>query len=268
MPAEYPAAMAPRLTLHLHPDATAERHTSWALLTFKVIGLLAVGVGLYLLFHFVLEPYINSAEAFVESLGLWGPLLFIGLFLVLTSLFVPESILAIAAGAIFGLWWGLLWVFVAGTITATFIFLIGRTMLRSRAEKLLARHPKINAIDTAASNAGFRLLLLLRLSPLNYSLLCYLIAVSRARLKPYLLSCIGMAPGNFSTVYVGFAAKHSADLARKLKEHGGHLPAGDSMVHEVTLYLGLAAAIIASLVVTRIAMKAIREATQQTASTS
>lgn len=260
--------MARPLTLHLHPDATAARHTSWPRLALKVIGLLAVVAGLYLLFHFVLEPYINTAELFVQSLGLWGPLLFVGLFLVLTSLFVPESILAIAAGAIFGLWWGLLWVFVAGTITASFIFLIGRTMLRTRAEQMLATHPKINAIDTAASNAGFRLLLLLRLSPLNYSLLCYLVAVSRARFKPYLLSCIGMAPGNFSTVYVGFAAKHSADLARKLKDHGGHLPPGDSMAHEITLYLGLGAAIIASLVVTRIAMKAIREATAQTPVTS
>ena len=37
------------------------------------------------------------------------------------------------------MWWGLLWVFVAGTITASFIFLIGRTMLRTRAEQLEVR---------------------------------------------------------------------------------------------------------------------------------
>ena len=90
-------------------------------------------------------------------------------------------------------------------------------------------------------------------------------AVSKARFKPYLLACIGMIPGNLSTVYVGFAARHAADLAKRMKGHDDHLPTGDSLIHEVTLFVGLAAAIVASVVVAKIAMRAIRKATDEAA---
>jgi uncharacterized membrane protein YdjX (TVP38/TMEM64 family) len=86
--------------------------------------------------------------------------------------------------------------------------------------------------------------------------------MSRARFRTYVIACIGMFPGNFSTVYIGYAAQHAAALAKDLKQHGGHLPAGDSLIHEMTLFLGLGAAIVASVVVARIAMREIRNATK------
>ncbi len=248
-------------TLHLDVEALPSRHHTWrGVLIKSVAALLAVG-GLFLLFHFVLEPVMPQVEDFVAKLGAWGPVLFLAIFLIGTSLFVPESLLAIAAGAIFGLWMGLVWIVVAGTIAAVFMFVVGRHFLRSRVESSLKEHPKVRAVDAAASSAGFRLMVLLRLSPLNYTLLCYLLAVSRARFRPYLLACLGMFPGNFSTVYIGFAAKHASDLATRVKAADGHLPPGDSLVHEITLFLGLAAAIVASVVVARIAMREIRKAT-------
>ncbi len=247
-------------TLHLDVNAVPSRHHSWRGVVIKgVVALLAVGA-FFLLFHFVLEPFMPEAEAFVVILGGWGPVLFVAIFLIGTSIFVPESVLAIAAGAIFGLWMGLVWVVVAGTISAVFMFILGRHFLRNRVESILNGHPKVRAIDAAASSAGFRLMLLLRLSPLSYTLLNYLLAVSRARFRPYLLACLGMFPGNFSTVYIGFAAKHASDLATRVKDADGHLPPGDSWVHEITLFVGLAAAILASVVVARIAMREIRKA--------
>ena len=247
-------------TLHLDIDAVSKQHASWRGVVVKIGLALVLFVGLFMLFHFVLEPYISAMEDFMDRLGFWGPVLFIAVFLVGTSIFIPESILAIAAGAIFGLWMGLVWVVIAGTITAIMCFWVGRKLLRGRVEGLLGQHPKIKAIDRAASTAGFRLMVLLRLSPLNYTLLNYLLAVSRAKFKPYVLACFGMFPGNFSTVYVGFAARHAADLAADVKSDGGKLPPGDGWVHEVTLFLGLAAAIIATIVVAKIAMRAIRAA--------
>ena len=175
-----------------------------------------------------------------------------------TSLFFPESVLAIAAGTIFGLWWGLLWVVVAGTVTAVAIFWLGGRVLRKPVTRILSRHPKINAIDDAASSSGLKLIFLLRLAPLNYTLLCWLLSVSRVRFRTYLISCLGMFPGNFSTVYLGFAARHTADLATRLKD-GDPPVAGDSLVHEITLYSGLLISILVSLMVARIAMKAIHQ---------
>lgn len=254
--------MPANTTVHLDIDAVPARQHTWRGVIIKSLAALLLVGCLFLLFHFVLEPYMLELEAFMRRLGPWGPILFILIFLIGTSLFVPESILAISAGAIFGLWMGLVWVVVAGTLTAVVIFVLGRHFLQQPIERLLEGHPKIKAVDAAASSAGFKLIFLLRLSPLNYSLLCWLLAVSKARFRSYLLACLGMFPGNFSTVYVGFAAKHAADLAKRVKDNDGHLPAGDSMVHEVTLFLGLAAAILASVVVARIAMKAIKRAAE------
>jgi uncharacterized membrane protein YdjX (TVP38/TMEM64 family) len=246
--------------LHLDVDAVPSHHRSWRGVAVKCVAAVLLVGALFLLFHFVLEPYMPAVEDVMRRLGAWGPLLYIVVFLIATSLFIPESIIAIAAGAIFGLWMGLVWVVVAGTITAVVIFVLGRQFLRSRVEGLLEGHPKIKAVDAAASDAGFRLMVLLRLSPLNFTLLNYLLAVSRARFKPYALACLGMFPGNFSTVYIGFAAKHAADLAKRMKQSGGQLPAGDSLVHELTLFIGLGAAILASVVVARIAMREIHKA--------
>ncbi len=252
-------------TLHLDIETVPRRHHTRTGLTLKIVAAFAAAGLLFLLFHFVLAPYLGPMENTIDRLGAWGPVIFIAVFLVGTSLFVPESVLAIAAGAMFGLWLGLVWVVLAGTLTAVFIFWLGRRVFRRRIERVLERHPRIKAVDAAASSSGFRLMVLLRLSPLNYTLLCYLLAVSRAPFRPYLLACLGMFPGNLATVYVGYAARHAATLATELKASGGHLPAGDSLVHEISLFGGLAAAVIASVVVARIAMKAIRAAAEDAA---
>ena len=244
-------------------DTEPDHRRSWWGVVIKFIAILALVGGLFLLFHYALQPYMSELEEFMRELGAWGPLLYIAVFLIATSIFIPESIIAIAAGAIFGLWMGLLWVVVACTITAVFIFAIGRHFLRERVEVILGGHPKIKAIDKAASDAGFRLMVLLRLSPLNYTLLGYLLAVSRARFKPYFLACFGMIPGNFSTVYIGFAAKHAADLAQGMEDCGGKLPSNTSLTRELTIFIGLGAAILATVVVARIAMREIRKATKE-----
>ncbi|MFB0985655.1 MAG: VTT domain-containing protein, partial [Phycisphaerales bacterium] len=157
------------------------------------------------------------------------------------------------------LWWGLLWVVVAGTLTAVIIFWLGQRVLREPVTQILDRHPKIKAVDAATSDSGLRLIFLLRLAPLNYTLLCWLLSVSKVHFRTYLISCLGMFPGNFSTVYLGFAARHTADLATRIK--AGDPPIeGDSLVHEITLYSGLVISMIVSLMVARIAMRAIHAA--------
>ncbi len=214
-------------------------------------GLAAVVlVGLYLLIHF-LEPWMPDIRTWVKSLGVWGPLAYCLLFILMTALFFPESIIAIAAGTLFGFWMGILWVVVAGTIGALLIFGITRSLFRDSVRQRLQKHPKMLAFDEAAGREGFKLMFLLRLAPLNYSLLCYLLSVSSARLKPYTLACLGMFPGNISTVYFGYAARHVSEVA-------SHNQSTD-WVKEASIYMGLAFTVIASTLVARIAMHTVRK---------
>ena len=98
---------------------------------------------------------------------------------------------------------------------------------------------------------GFKLMFLLRLAPVNYSLLCYILSVSSARFRAYALACLGMFPGNISTVYFGFTARHVTEVASH--------QTSTNWVKEVSIYAGLGFAILASAIVARIAMRAVRK---------
>lgn len=240
----------------LHPLQRSWKHT-----VFRIAGIL-VAVGLIALAYiYLLEPYLGSIEAFVKSLGPWGPLAFIGIFFVCTFLFLPESIFSIAAGTLFGLWMGWLWVVIAGFITACGVFWFVRFCIRDRINRMIKRHPKGYAVEEAMGQSGFKILFLLRLAPMNYSLLNYMGAVSPCKFRPFMFACIGMIPGNFSGVYMGYVARHTSDLAKHIQNHGKSLPDGDSLAREITIYGGLVVAIVASVVVARVALKAIHKET-------
>ena len=66
-----------------------------------------------------------------------------------------------------------------------------------------------------------------------------------------------MIPGFLSTTYIGYAAKHAADLAKTYKATG-KLPAGDSLIHEITIYGGLVIAVSVSIIVARVALKSVK----------
>ena len=247
----------------LDPTASPSpiHHRWWGLALKVLAALVVVGLGAWL-WYVAIEPQEARLEQLLSELGPWGPVLFVGIFVVATGLFFPESVLAIASGAIFGLFWGLVWTVVAGMITVATVFLLGRHFLGGPARRLLLRHPRVAAIEKAAESRGLRLVFLLRLAPLNFSILNWMLAVSDMRLRAVLLSSLGMIPGNLSTVYVGYAARHTADLAARAKAGAPDgIVAGDSILHEVALYAGLGASLLVSVLVTRIAVKALKQST-------
>jgi uncharacterized membrane protein YdjX (TVP38/TMEM64 family) len=226
-------------------------HHTGVRIIFAVLSLIAV----FALFHYVLEPYIPRMDNFIIALGIWGPVLFIVFFILGTVFMFPESIFALAAGAIFGVWWGLLWVTIAGILAAFLMFYIGRHVLKKPVESLLVKHPKLNAFDTATSS--FKIIALLRLSPFNFTALSYLVSVSKAKFSSYAYASIAMIPGFLSTTYIGYAAKHAAHLAANYKV-SHQLPMGDSLVHEIAIYAGLIVTVAVSLIVAKVALKMVK----------
>ena len=212
-------------------------------------------VGVFCLFHFVLEPYMPIVDNFIQALGFWGPVIFILLFVICTSFMFPESLFALAAGAIFGVWWGLLWMTIAGILASFLMFFIGRHLLMKPVITLLQKHPKLKSFDHAVSK--FKIIALLRLSPFNFTALCYLASVSKVKFTKYASASFAMLPGFLSMTYIGFAAKHAADIAKTYKATG-KLPPGDSLVHEITIYGGLIVAVTVSILVAKIALKTVK----------
>lgn len=176
---------------------------------------LRLGIGAAALVAIVVLGYlwgehIPQVEAFIDSLGMWGPAIFILIFIAAMPLFVPNAPFAIAAGALFGLFWGTVYIVVAGLIAELIIFSSGHRLLRGRVERWLSRHPKLLALRSALTAKPIRFMVLLRLSPIPFAPICYMLSTTRVSYRDYLIGFIGYIPGNFVTVYFGFVAKHVA----------------------------------------------------------
>lgn len=198
---------------------------------------------------------IPEFAAWVDGLGALGPLVFIGGYALAVVAFVPASVLTLAAGAIFGLGAGVLYVFCAATLGAALAFLVSRYLARGMVERRLAGHAGFAAIDRAVADQGRRIVFLLRLSPaFPFGLLNYALGLTRVRFADYVLASVGMLPGTLLYVYYGKLAGDVAAVA------GGADVPRDTGYYAV-LALGLLATIAVTTVVTRTARRALAEAT-------
>jgi hypothetical protein len=122
-----------------------------------------------------IEHHINAIESWITNLGPWGVLAFVGLFVLATSLMLPDTVLCIIAGALFGMDRGILAVLVGSMLAGAIQFALSRRLLRARIQRMLSAKPSLAAIQRAVLGDEFRLQILLRLTPLNPATISYLL---------------------------------------------------------------------------------------------
>ncbi len=195
-----------------------------------------------------LGAYIPRFTAWIEGLGFWGPLAFVLGYAAATVAFIPGSALTLAAGAIFGLARGTLYAFLGASIGATAAFLVARYAARGWVERKLEGQDRFRRIDRAVGLQGGRIVALLRLAPIfPFNLLNYGLGLTGVRLLPYLLACFAMLPGTLMYVYFGKVGRDAAAGGKTASEW-------------LLLAAGLAAVVAVTLIVTRIARRALNEA--------
>lgn len=175
-------------------------------------------------------------------------------------MFVPDTLLAVAAGALFGLGWGAVLTIAGGILTAALNFLIARSLLQPRIEKMLEKHPKLRAIQHAADQEGLRLQLLLRLAPINPVSVSYVMGASGIRYSTFMLGTIGLIPALFVVVYFGYLANHVTTVAGNVSEHSG--------LHTIVTVVGFVVCIVLMIYIARVASRAIAEAGDDSATDS
>src|SRR5437660_59005 len=213
----------------------------WALYVIAGIGIVLA------LKYFHVQDLLKSALDWIGKLGPWGPVIFAGLYVVATVLFVPGSVLTLGAGAVFGVVLGSVCVSISATLGATAAFLVGRYLARDASARKIEKNEKFASIDRAVADEGWKVVFLTRLSPVfPFTLLNYAFGLTRVRLSHYVLaSWIGMMPGTVMYVYLGSLVNVGA----------GHR---QRTVGEWVLYgVGLVATIAVTVFVTRLAMKAL-----------
>ncbi len=219
-------------------------------------GLLVGAIALLIILGRLLDvpTYLKQALIWIKGLGWWAPIVFIAIYNLATITFVPGSLLTLGGGAIFGVFWGSVYVFVAATLGATIAFLIGRYFTHSWVEEVVAKQPKFRAMSQAVAQAGFKIVLLTRLSPVfPFNLLNYAFGVTQVSLQDYVLGSVGMIPGTIMYVYLG-------SLIGDLTQLGNTNPTNE-WVNWAIRIMGFTATAVVTIYVTKLAKQALESAT-------
>ena len=149
------------------------------------------------------HAYWSAVEQTIADLGFAGYLLFYGVFVLLTVACMPVSIFALSAGALFGPLRGLLVLYPAALTSALVMYVLAKSLLRRRILGFMATRPRLLALDRLAGRRATRLNVLARLSPLNYGVSCYTLAVGRSSLAAYVTGLLGIVPSTVAQVWLG-----------------------------------------------------------------
>ena len=200
------------------------------------------------------KDWIVKVLHWIQQLGAWGPIFVAAFYIAACILFLPGSVLTLGAGFIFKLLVGTITVSIGSTAGACAAFLVGRTVGRNWISRKVATNEKFAAIDNAVGQQGFKIVLLIRLSPVfPFNLLNYAFGLTKVSFARYALaSWVGMLPGTIMYVYFGAGLRNLADAA------AGKVEAGTT--GQIFFWFGMIATIVVTVFVTHTARKALKQA--------
>lgn len=174
----------------------------------KILLILTLIIFIYLVQHYNLIQYLNPEmlKSQIEQFGIWGPLVFIGIYILGTILFVPGTPLTLAGGVLFGPLLGTLYVLIGATIGATAAFEVSRHVGRDYLESKLKNNFKaLDSWQQKFCDNSFMAVVFLRLIPLfPFNGLNYALGLMKVKTSTYFwASLVGMLPGTFVYVYLG-----------------------------------------------------------------
>lgn len=192
--------------------------------------------------------------------GGWG--VFIGFYAGVVALFMPGVVFILGSGFIFGFWRGLLAVWIGGAVGQALAFLLARYLLRDWVETFVrTKWRKWKFIDAAIENEGWKLVLIMRLSPIiPYNLLNIAMATTSMHFWQFtIVSAIGIVFECSVFCYLGTMAESITSIA---SGEAGPPKAIQWVLLGVSLTMCVVGAVFVSVMVRR----AIRKAEEMSAS--
>ena len=173
---------------------------------FKAIVFVAFIAGAIFLIRFTPVKNYLTADAlgsFLEGAGLWAPVVYMMIYTVGVCLFVPGTLLTGLGAAIFGAYWGFLYVWIGAMLGAGGAFFIGRTLGRDFAASLIG--DKLKKYDDAIERNGFATVLYLRLVYFPFTAMNFGMGLTKVRFWDYIAGTgLGIIVGTFIfTFFIG-----------------------------------------------------------------
>jgi len=146
----------------------------------------------------------SDIEHFRQSNPLLSVLIYCGIYILFTALSIPgAAILTLAGGAIFGLFYGTIWVSISSTIGATLAFLLSRYFFKDAVKQKFG--DKIATIEENFKKDGAFYLFSLRLVPVfPFFVINILMGITAIKTAAYaMVSWAGMLPATIVYVNAG-----------------------------------------------------------------
>lgn len=174
--------------------------------TAKAVILLLFIIAVICLVRFTPVKNYLTAESlgrFLNTVGFWAPFLFMLIYAIGVCLFLPGTLLTGLGAAIFGPYWGFLYVWVGAMAGASAAFVIGRTLGRAFAASLIG--DKLKKYDDAIERNGFATVLYLRLVYFPFTPMNFGMGLTKVRFWDYFTgTALGIIVGTFIfTFFIG-----------------------------------------------------------------
>lgn len=217
------------------------------LLAATLLGVAAVGMAATHLSPLGAAGLVHHAITWLRASGAAGPAALAVLqVLVALSGAMPASLLGIAAGAVYGVVPGFLLAALGSLAGAVIAFALSRSLFRPAIERALTRHGRLRRLDHLLRQDGWKLVCLLRLSPvMPFSATSYLLGLSSLAWSDYLGGTLASLPALLGYVFLG-----------SLTDSGiSAWAGGDSPVRWLMLALGAVATLLLTLHLGRIVLQ-------------
>lgn len=193
----------------------------------------------------------------ISGLGGWAPLWFILTYIVACLTFFPGVILTLGAGVLFGVVRGTFYVSIGATIGAGCAFLLSRYVARDWVLRRFSNIPKFRAIDDAVGRDGWKIVGLIRLSPVfPFIPLNFVFGLTRIPFLHFVaITWLSVIPMSSVFVYLGSVLGNIAAL--------GTEPIAAGRAKWIVGGIAAILTVIVTFFVTRIARKALAEAEEQ-----
>lgn len=188
-----------------------------AILVLLVIAVIALFFGMGFDRYLALDAIKENQERFsamLEQSPFQITLIAFVLYIAVVALSLPgAAIMGLAAGALFGFWYGTLFVSFASTIGATLAFLASRYLLCDFVRQRFG--DKLKAIDAGMAKDGALYLFMLRLVPaFPFFLINLLMGLTQISTRTYYwVSQLGMLAGTMVYVNAGTQLAHIESLS-------------------------------------------------------
>lgn len=143
---------------------------------------------------------------------------FIIAYTILTVVGIPGTVLTVAGGVVFGLWWGTLWSVIGATLGALGAFWTARYLLRDYIKRKFSKNKIVTRFNQAIADKPIRFILTVRFAPISpFNVVNFVFGLTPVHWFTYTMTTfIGIIPGTLAYTWLGTSGREAIEGGDRL----------------------------------------------------